>query len=152
MRKAGIVLVATVTTIVFAGISMAGGSPESTTLTGAEEVHPTTGALNAGDPDGSGTADLRLNQGQGTVCFELTWQNLSAVVGGHIHKAPAGSNGGIVVDLLGGPNSSTTGASGCVEGVARSLVKDIRNNSDDYYVNVHTDQFPGGPIRGQLGD
>jgi len=134
-----------VLTIAMASLAGANGSPESTTLAGAEEV-------GAGDTDGTGTADLRLNQGQGRVCFDLTWANISAVTGGHIHKAPAGSNGGIVVDLLGGPNSSTTGADGCVTGVAKSLVKDIRKNSSDYYVNVHSSEFPGGAIRGQLGD
>jgi hypothetical protein len=152
MKRGALFLVVAVVTIAMAGWALANGSPESTTLSGAEEVHPTTGALNAGDPDGSGTAGLRLNQGQGRVCFDLRWTNVSPVQMAHIHKAPAGSNGGVVVTLLGSPSSSTTGESGCVTGLAKSLVKDIRQNSSDYYVNVHTSEFPGGAIRGQLGD
>ena len=151
MRRAVLFFVVGAVTVAFAGWALANGSPESTTLSGAEEVN-SAGTPNQGDPDGTGTADLRLNQGQGRVCFELTWANISSVVGGHIHKAPAGSNGSIVVDLLGGPNSSTTGATGCITGVAKSLVKDIRNNSSEYYVNIHSSEFQGGAIRGQLGD
>ena len=145
MKRGVLLFVVGAVTLASAGWAMANGSPESTTLSGAEEA-------GGGDPDGTGSAALRLNQGQGRVCFDLTWANISSVSGGHIHKAPAGSSGGVVVDLLGGPNASTTGASGCVTGVAKALVKDIRNNSSDYYVNVHSSEFPGGAIRGQLGD
>jgi hypothetical protein len=145
MKRTVLFLMVGALTIALASLAFANGSPESTTLSGAEEV-------GGGDTDGTGTADLRLNQGQGRVCFDLTWANISSVTGGHIHKAPAGSNGPIVVDLLGGPSTSTTGAGGCVTGVAKSLVKDIRKNSSSYYVNVHSSEFMGGAIRGQLGD
>ena len=151
MKRGILLVVVGAATIAVASYALANGSPESTTLSGAEEISA-TGTAGAGDPNGTGTADLRLNQGQGRVCFDLTWANISSVVGGHIHKARAGSNGPIVVDLLGGPNSSTTGASGCITGVEKALVKDIRQDSSEYYVNVHSSEFQGGAIRGQLGD
>jgi len=121
----------------------AGGRPFSTTLTGAEEVP------GPGDPDGSGTASLTLNEGQGEVCFEISVSNITLPASGaHIHEAPAGVAGGIVVFLT-APDASGF-ASGCATGVDRDLIKAIRQNPDGYYVNVHTIDFPGGAVRGQL--
>ena len=42
-------------------------------------------------------------------------------------------------------------ASGCTTGVDPALVKDIRKNPENYYVNVHSSVFQPGAIRGQLG-
>jgi hypothetical protein len=59
----------------------------------------------------------------------------------------AGVNGPVVVPLA----PPTTGASGgCVE-VDRALVRAIIKDPQNYYVNVHNTDFPGGAIRGQLG-
>src|SRR5438045_7681649 len=50
--------------------------------------------------NGSGTAVVTLNQGQGTVCWDITVQNLtSPVILDHIHVGAAGVNGAIVVDF-----------------------------------------------------
>ncbi len=121
-------------------IASDGGRPLFTDLTGAEEVPPA-------DPNGTGEALLRVNSGQGRICYRLTVANLSStVVAAHIHKAPAGVNGPIVVPLV----PPVTGSSEACATVDRMLAKDIRNNSEAYYVNVHTTAFPGGAVRGQL--
>ena len=41
-------------------------------------------------------------------------------------------------------------AKGCVNGVAKNLIKAIRQHPEQYYVNVHTDEFTAGAIRGTL--
>jgi hypothetical protein len=118
----------------------AGGRPFSVELSGANEV-------TAGDPDGSGTALLTLNQGKGEVCFELTYSDIDTPTRAHIHAAPAGSNGPIVVaffDFVAPPPTE-----GCVE-ADKELIKQIRQDPEGYYVNVHNADFPGGAIRGQL--
>jgi hypothetical protein len=123
-----------------------GGRPFTTTLTGAAEVPPA-------DLDASGSAAILLNQGVGTVCFDLSWENVDGTVfAAHIHVAPAGTNGDIVVPLFAGSFGGTDSVSGCVEGVDRDLIKAIRQDPSAYYVNVHSmPNFPGGAIRGQLG-
>ena len=122
-----------------------GGRPLSTTLTGAEEFP------GPGDADGSGQADLRLNQGKERICFELSWANVDGTVfAAHIHEAPAGAAGPIVVPLFEGAFAGTASVSDCVD-VEKDLVKDIRKHPAEYYVNVHsTPGFEAGAIRGQL--
>ncbi len=122
----------------------ASGRPLDAELLGANEVGT------AGDRDGFGTAELRVNPGRGQVCFEISVAGLDPVSLGHIHEAPVGANGGVVVDFSLTQADFTDGtASGCVT-VARSLAKDIIKDSDGYYVNIHTTAFPAGALRGQL--
>ena len=124
----------------FAG-SSTGGVTLTATLLGENEVPPA-------DPDGSGTAVVTLNSGQGVVCFEISVSNIALpATGAHIHQGEAGVNGPIVVTLTPPDESGTS--SGCVE-ADRGLLKDIRKNPAGYYVNVHTTEFPGGAIRDQL--
>lgn len=92
----------------------------------------------------------------GTIEFKTRINNKdrSTFVAGHIHVAPAGVAGPIVVPLfvpptpatsarhirqhgVATPNAGTTGAGLCADPGA-------------YYVNYHTTAFPGGAIRGQL--
>ncbi|MES2896393.1 MAG: CHRD domain-containing protein [Pseudomonadota bacterium] len=117
-----------------------GGRPISVALTGPAEA-PTPG-----DPDGSGTATLRINPGQQQVCYELSVTGIAAATAAHIHKAAAGAAGPVVVGLT-APTSGSSKA--CVE-VARQLALDILKTPADYYVNVHNAEFPGGAVRGQL--
>lgn len=119
---------------------MAGGRPLSATLTGAAEVP------GPGDPDGAGTAHVTLNQGRGEVCFDIEVSDINPVLAAHIHKAPVDASGGVVVNF----NISGNGLSGCVGGVDKDLIKDIRQNPEQYYVNVHNNPHFGGALRGQL--
>lgn len=118
----------------------AGGRPLATALTGAAE------RPGPGDPDGTGTARLTLNSGQEEICFTLEVTGIAPATAAHIHEAPVDEAGPVVVGLAAPTNGSS---SGCVA-VDRDLVKDIRNNPTDYYVNVHNAEFPAGAVRGQL--
>jgi hypothetical protein len=121
-----------------------GGRSLSATLLGANEIP------GPGDPDGTGTALITLNQGQGTVCFELSVENITLpATGAHIHVGTATEAGAIVVGLT--PPGADGTSSGCVENVDRALIKAIRQDPAAYYVNVHTlPDFGAGAVRGQL--
>jgi hypothetical protein len=124
----------------------------SVALEGAQEPQ-------GGDPNATGRAVVLLHPDAGLACFNIGWMNIDgAVWGGHIHEAPAGVNGPIVVHFFGGPppeaNTDFSGdrdrVIGCVEADGEVLSAIVANPSG-FYVNLHSDDFPGGAIRGQLG-
>ncbi len=117
-----------------------GGRPLSTTLLGASEVP------GPGDPDGSGFATITVNPGQEEICYELTVTGIAPARAAHIHIAPAGQAGPVVVPLAPPTDGSS---SGCAT-VDRELAKAIMKNPSAYYVNVHNAEYPAGALRGQL--
>ena len=123
------------------GAVAAGGRPLSAHLSGAAEVP------GPGDPDGHGTAAITVNQGQGEICYTLTATDIAPASAAHIHVGGSTSSGGVVVALDPPTNGTSTG---CVT-VARALAKAIKKHPENYYVNIHNAEFPGGAIRGQLG-
>jgi hypothetical protein len=123
-----------------------GGRPFSTELTGEAEV-TNEGVPNQGDLDGTGSATITVNPGQGEVCYELTVSGIAPAEAAHIHVGDAGENGPVVVGLT--PPDASGVSSGC-EPVSRELALAIIQNPEGYYVNVHNEPFPGGALRGQL--
>ena len=127
-----------------AGLAVAQGNeagrPITVQMTGtAERPGP-------GDPDGRGTAEFRINAGQGQLCYTLTVENIDPATAAHIHRAPTTAPGPVVVPL----DAPTDGSSeGCAE-VERDLLQEILRDPSDFYVNVHNTPFPGGAVRGQL--
>ena len=79
--------------LAIASTASAGGRPLGADLSGSNEVPP----VSTGDPDGSGTADLTFNQGQGEICLQIEVQNIAAPILQHIHRGAAGVNGPVVV-------------------------------------------------------
>lgn len=104
-----------------------------------------------GDRNGSGKATLSFDELPGDVyriCTELTTRNIEGAEAAHIHEAPRGENGPVVVTL----DISTTDDADTCTTVAEATFFEIFEEPADYYVNVHNDQFPGGAIRGQMHD
>jgi hypothetical protein len=124
-----------------------GSSPLFAVLLGGNEVSD-DGQANVGDPDGVGSATV-LFDGT-TLCFGLTVNNLDAPTAAHIHQARAGVNGPIVVPLTAPADGDPGASSGCIPDVDTNLVEEIFTHPEEFYVNVHTETFPAGAIRGQL--
>ena len=111
-------------------------------LTGAEE------APGPGDPDGSGLANITINLNKRQVCFALMVSDIGPATAAHIHIAPPGEPGPVVVPL--NPPPTDGSSTGCANNVDRRLLRNILRNPGAYYVNVHNEEFPAGAVRGQL--
>ena len=125
-----------------------GSSPVFAVLSGANEVSAITGKKGAGDPDGSGSFTMTVDDD--ILCYGYTVANLDDPVAAHIHRGRPSENGPVVVPLD-IPASGDPGAtSGCNSSVDPALLDAILKNPSSYYVNVHTGPVPGGAARGQL--
>src|SRR5581483_1935592 len=126
------------------------GGPLAALLGGDQEV-PAPGGPAVGDPDGHGTAFARVKGGQ--VRYSFTWSGTGAPMAGHIHEGVTGVNGPVVVPLFAAPDglpASLSGIAGTAGGVPADLSRRINADPGGFYANLHTAEFPGGAVRGQL--
>lgn len=99
-----------------------------------------------GDPDAFGFAKVYVRPSAGEVCVRLSVALMEPPTGAHIHEAPRGEAGPVVVPL---PLPEGGLVDGCVSADV-DLLTDIANNPENYYVNIHTASYPAGAVRGQL--
>jgi hypothetical protein len=123
------------------------GNAASTTLTAKLSGKAET--PDKGDPNGSGTATVRIDPAKRTACFTIKLKNLEPTVAGHIHKGKKGVAGDVVVAFFGTQSSKTT-RKGCARNQKASDLRAILKHPGNYYVNVHTKTYPAGAARGQL--
>lgn len=120
-------------------------------LSGAEEVcAPATPPVCGGA--GTGEAILIVNPNNDRVCLLARWRDVEGtVVAAHIHEAPDGVAGPVVVPLFpaGTQLSGDDMTRVCVDGLG--LTDDINAEPAEYYVNIHSTTFPAGALRAQLG-
>jgi hypothetical protein len=117
-------------------------------LSGGNEVSP-TGAANAGDANGYGSVAINMIN-RTTLCYAVVVDDIDAPIAMHIHEASAGSNGGISIGLTPPATGNPGTSSECISGLDSALLTRLRTQTTNFYVNVHTGNFPGGAIRGQL--
>jgi len=97
-----------------------------------------------------GTCMVTLNAAETTVSTACSYAGLgSALVAGHIHGiSGVGVNAPIIIDL-GPPTGATSGTfSAGPSAITPTQVAALRSNT--LYINLHSSNFPGGEIRGQL--
>ena len=125
-----------------------------------------SGEVPGNDSRAQGQTIFALSEDGTELHYKLIVANIENVLMSHIHVAPAGVNGGIVVWLYPSapPASLIPGRTDGIlaEGVITDadvvgslagtgiagLLAEIR--AENTYVNVHTSQFPPGEIRGQI--
>ena len=96
-----------------------------------------------GDPDGFGSALVAIDNMANTVTWSILALNIATpLTGAHIHQAPAGVNGLVIVSF----SSALTGSN--LPDVDLALITPATAAS--FYVNLHNATYPGGAIRGQL--
>jgi hypothetical protein len=93
-----------------------------------------------------GDATIEIQADAGRVCQTINYANTGAPLTlAHIHEGDPGVNGPVVVDLQVLPSGQET----CVSGDPAVLNRIVENPAG-FYVNLHTDAFPNGVLRGAL--
>ena len=125
----------------------------STPLTGMEEVPPV-------NTNSTGIALFELVNNN--INFKLNVTNLDNIKAAHIHSGEFGQNGDIVVtlfqsatptDVMNGTLAEGKVATGDLQGPLKGkTINDLVQliNNTQTYVNIHTEQYPNGEIRGQI--
>jgi hypothetical protein len=117
-------------------------------LLGRNEVQ-VPGKPPVGDPNGSATGIVRV-QGD-RITFAFSWKGISAPTLGHIHQGVAGVNGDVKVPLFTTPMpDGVNAAAGAVTVSDPAIADALRADPSGFYLNLHTKEFPGGAVRGQL--
>jgi hypothetical protein len=128
-------------------------------LSGGQEVHEV-------DTKAQGQAIFHISKDGHSIDYKLIVANIENVRMAHIHLAPAGVNGPVVAwlypsappaQLIPGRSSGilaqgTITADDLVGPLAGQSLDDLIEamSTGNAYVNVHTDQYPPGEVRGQI--
>ena len=119
------------------------------TLRSGSEVPPVgappRGAMMKGIPP-QGKIEAEIKTKQNKVCYVLTLNGAIKPTLFHIHKAPVGVNGPVVLPL---PTPVGRVSRSCVSAPA-ALIQELAKSPQDFYFNVHNADSPKGAIRGQI--
>jgi hypothetical protein len=141
-RSLGAALVALAILLAFGAAPALGRTVYVAELTGDAEVP------GPGDPSGSGFVEISIDVAEGQLCWNLLVDLGEAAVAAHVHEGDAGTAGSVVV-TLGTPDENGE-SNDCTSGLDSALLQSIVDDPAGFYVNVHTDTYPDGAIRGQL--
>jgi hypothetical protein len=132
-------LLATAFTIACLATASAAMIEYKATMTGKQEVPPTT---STGSGDVLATLDTKTKQ----LSYTMTYMGLTGpATAAHFHgPAAAGANAGVAVPIGMPPANPATGTVTLTD----AQMKDLEDGK--WYANVHTAQNKGGEIRGQM--
>jgi hypothetical protein len=107
-----------------------------------------TGVPEAGDPDARVVVGLTVDAEGLRLCLGFGGlRELATPTAVHLHRGSAGTNGPVVAEF---EPPSMEGATDLCEGATPELIEDILANSEGYYLDLHTAEFPDGAVRNQL--
>src|SRR5258706_2493689 len=90
-----------------------------------------------GDPDGSGTAVIRLVPERAEVCYDLDVTKISLATQAHLHRGGVGEDGAALLSFT--PPDKSGKASNCAAGDSL-LLEELQAAPDRFYVDVHDDE------------
>jgi len=155
MKKLKVLLFVMLATMLTATAGFAAENSFKADLAGSDEVPGVT-------TPAKGEAKFTLSNDGKTLSYTVVVRDIENPVAAHIHLGASGKNGAVLAILFSGPKRE-----GLFRGnLAQSSIteKDLKGDlkgkglthlvalikSGDAYVNVHTDSFPNGEIRGQI--
>jgi hypothetical protein len=142
-RTAALTLAA-IAALTFGGAGAAQAEPPATPAIPVNNEQETTGAT--GGASGFFSYEIVGDE----FCYTLEVEGLTApATAAHIHLGDRNVAGGVVIPLTAVPMETSFEVSDC-EPASATLLAAIEENPRNYYVNVHTDTFPLGEVRGQL--
>lgn len=127
-------------------------------LTGGQENPPVS-------TPATGTAEVRIDLSNNSWSVNLSFGTLTApVTVAHIHRAPLGSNGPVIIGLDGmalsggrptwnliSPGITSFNSGGFVNAPFAFPATEVANLlAGNTYFNIHSSAFPSGEIRGQI--
>ena len=127
-------------------------------LPGGEPAIPLNNEQETTGATGGGSGFLTYAIDGSELCYTLDVSNLTmAPFAAHIHPGERNTAGPVAVGLL-TPPAATSTVSECITAVegatgpalSTSELAAIAADPRAFYVNVHTNNFPGGEVRGQL--
>jgi hypothetical protein len=153
MRKAGALLLVCMLILVSSIVCLAEDRTFSASLSGKNEVPKAKSPARG---------DLKLRVSEDGVSFELNVENLTSPTAANIHRGRKGENGPPVAGLFGGPTRNGKIRGILAEGMLteQSLLGELQGKSvadlialiksGNAYVNILTETYPAGEIRGQI--
>jgi hypothetical protein len=150
------VLMITVATYGLLDLVFAQGPPKfMINLTGSEEVPPV-------QTNATGTAEISaFDISSDSISYGINATNISGVTTAHTHLGKPGENGPIVVtffnysgprpinEVMEGGTITADKLEGPLKGKPLSELA-VAGANGSLYINIHTEQYPNGEIRGQI--
>jgi hypothetical protein len=99
------------------------------------------------DPIHKGDAMLSLEKT--AIRFSIVAPGLQTVTATHIHHGASGTYGPMLWEINSGYKGDAV--RGTASEIPPGVIALIARDPAEYYVKLHTPEFPGGAIRGQLG-
>ncbi|MFI7616104.1 CHRD domain-containing protein [Nonomuraea terrae] len=129
-------------------LAIGNGSRFHVKADGKQEV-PAPGQK-VGDKDGF--AEWLFDIKGGKIEYATLFNGIAPPTLAHIHSGAKGKNGPVAVDLFADSNGLPAGVNGLAgtATIKKDTAKGISKNPKNWYANLHTGQFPGGAVRGQL--